>query len=725
MIASQTLNFDDRIVYLSVLHGNQIAVADKTKNFSIIDMSSMEKIHNFSLQHAYVHSEKKSISFSPDGKFLAYSEQDQSVVRVIDIQAQKLHHSFPTQQNKIETLCFDPTSSYLVAGSVTGRVYLWNLFSTGQVSRLSSFPEYTPNLLTQTKINYVSAACFSPSGNLVATSGYGGSIVITNIHTEVSPKRITPNHIRINGLHFIDEDFLCAGNIEGGLDIIDIRSSQIHKHYQTSLGDINTICASKSGTFLFLAGHTRQISLLNLKEEKIIDNEYIRLDSKIMRLEITEEDVLIAGCEDGSLSFFPLNPQELLKLRLNTSSYAQGHDLLQKFPLLQESLLSQQLQEAWEETLSDAVYHVQESDIKSAEKLLKKFHGIPAKTHAINAFQGLITYYQRFKTAVKHETYALAYSMAEQVPLLKMTDPYKEIEEVWNKAFLTAQTYLVTGQTQNIFKVLEPFSRVNTKLCFIQVLLHQPEKFLEFVHHINTQSYDKIFSIAKQYPCLKEIQSYKKVLESSEDLFIKFRQHIFSRDYELAELEHEALTHIPYMKQDLKALAKFLELAKRLDEYYQDKRLLPCYALIDSHPELLDLPLAQDLEKQWKTKVQESEKEALLGHTKEIKTILADLLTLPSRAQKVGMLLRLSYITQIKFLIIKDQMNVVPKAVERYIGLFGYDTEVNNLLLKLKKSKNFTIDLSPEQEFRRPRTLWLSLSNGKIPDTILEEKEHT
>jgi len=722
VIASTTLNFDDKIVYLSILHGNKVAVADQSKVFSIIDMSNMETIHTFTLKGSYTHSEKKSISFSPDGHYLAYSEKDQSVVRIIDIQAQKLYHSFPTQQNKIETLCFNPTSNYLIAGSLTGRVYLWNLFSTGQVSRLSSFPEYSPSLLPQTKVNYVSSVAFSPSGNLVATSGYGGSIVITNIHTEVSPKRITPNHIRINSLAFIHENLLCAGNIEGGLDIIDLNTSQIQKHYQTSLSDINNICVSQSGSFLFIAGHTKQVTLLDLKKEKIISNEYIRVKSKITRMDIGDEDLLIIGCEDGSINFFHLYPEDLLKLRLNTSSYVQSHNLIQQFPLLQDSSLIQELESAWEETLAEAISMVEENDVKMAEKLLKRFDKVPSRTHTINEFQSLLTHYQRFKTAVEHENYALAYSMADHAPLLKKTEPYAHMEKIWDDTFLKAQAYVVKEKTHHLFKVLEPFSRVSAKLCFIQVLLHQPEKFLEFTHHINDHSYDKIFSITKHYPCLKEIQSYQKVIESSEDLLIKLRQHIFSRDYELAQLEYEALTHISYMKEELKELSKLLELSQRLESYHQEKKLLSCYTLIDTYPELQALPLCQELEEMWNLKMKEAEKEALLGHSKEVKVILGELITLHSRALKIGMLLRLSYITQIKFLIIKEQLPLISTAVEKYIGIFGYDTEINNLLLKLKKSKNMTISLSPEQEHRRPRALWLNHTNGKVPDNILQAR---
>jgi len=725
MIASAKMNFDDKVVYLSVLDKGKIALVDNTRKFFIIDLSTLQREHEFIFKHAYVHSEKRSISFSPDGKYLAYSEKEQSVVRVIDLEAQKLHHSFPTLQNQIETLCFDPTSNYLVAGSITGRVYLWNLFATGQISRLSSFPEYTPHLFSQPKVNYVSAACFSPSGDLVATTGYGGSIVITNIHTEVSPKRVTPNHVRINSLHFIDEEYLAAGNIEGGIDIIELKTAQVHKHYQTSLGNINGLCSTTSGAYLIASGHTQHISLIDLKEQKVLHSDYIRLGSKVTSLAINPEDILIVGCENGSINLFHLYPQELLQLRLNTSSYAQSYDLLHKFPLLHESPLVQTLEEAWEDTLSQAISHVQDREIDQATRLLNKFSSVPSKIEIIKEFQGLITHYERFKTSVEHENYALAYSMADHVGLLKSTRPFQEMEEIWNQTFSKAQAYIIRNQTHQLFKVLEPFSRVNTKLCFIQVLLHQPERFLEFTHLINAHSYDKIFEITKHYPCLKEIQSYQKILDATDDLYEKFRQHIFSRDYALAELEQEDLSHISYMKSKHKELSSLLDLAKKLDAHYESKDLCSCYTLIDTYQELQSLPLVHDLEKEWNNKIKEAEKEALLGHTKGIKHILGKLLTLSTRAQKVGTLLRLSYLTQIKFIVIRRQLTLIQKTVEVYIDMFGYDTELHNLLLKLEKDHIFTISLSEEKKYRRPRSLWLSITRGYVPDTILEERGHT
>jgi WD40 repeat protein len=719
MRVNTKLHFDDSIVYITVLNDERIAVVDSSKQFTIVELGTMKHIKELRFKHAAVHWEKKGVCFSPDGKYLAFSEKDQSVVRIIDIDKQTLHHSFPTLNNPIETLSFDPSSHYLVAGSITGRVFLWNLFSSGQVSRLSSFPEYTPHLFSQPKLNYVSAACFSPSGKLVATTGYGGSIVVTNIHTEVSPKRITPNHVRINTLCFIGEQFLAAGNIEGGLDIIDLNTTQVDKHYQTTLGNVKHICVSHSGSYLLAAGSAHHISLYDLKEKKVIEPSYIQVNSKITAMTMGTDDILYVGSEDGSISIFELSPKDVLSLNADMSTYAQAYDHLHTYPLLRNTPLRQELEENWELALEQAIDKLEDKQPDEALKSLRIFSKVKAKQTMIKDFQGLITHFERFRIAVDHENFALAYSMADHMPLLQKTTPYKTMEALWDDAFHKAQTYIITENTHQLFKVLDPFGRVTSKLCFIQVLLHQPKLFLEFTHLINTRHYEKVFSIASQFPCLKEIESYKNVVHAANDLKQNACKHIISREYDLADHALKELSHIPYMEAQLKDLSRLCALLQSVEGFYEAGDLVSCYTFIDKHPELQEFPLIQEIEKDWAAKMKAAEKEALQGHTKEIKSILGELLTLTTRAQKVGMLLRQSFLIQLKFMVIKHQTDRLQEAVENYIALFSYDTELHNLIQKLRNEDIINIELTPEQEYRRPRSLWLSLSKGKIPDTIL------
>ncbi len=720
MKISKKADFNSPIVYLKLIKDDKLAVVTQDNSFSILDLNSMRSEEEFTFNNANVHTEKKSVAFSADGKYLAYSEIDQSVVRVIDIPERRLHHSFPTLKNRIETLCFDPHSHYLIAGSLTGRVYLWNLFSTGQVSRLSSFPEYTPHLLTKPKTNYVSAACFSPSGDLAATTGYGGSIVVTNIRTEVLPKRITPNHIRINALSFIHEHLLAAGNIEGAVDIINLQTAQIKKHYQTGLGDIRTMAVSRSGNYLLVAGHTKDVLLIDLKKEKIRDTAYISRPKKVTQLSISEDDILFVGSEDGSITVHELAPEALLKSYINTHAYDRAYELIHEYPLLEDTPHTVELEQEWESRLSDALVKIEQSHIDSGLLLLEPFASVPFKKSILQDVKSFIQKFPAFNSAVRNENYALAYSIAEQTPLLKRSLSYTQMETHWDECFMKAQTYVISGQKKELIAILEPFSSVNSKLCFIQILLHQPELFLQFTHDVNAHAYENLSSITHTYPCLKEIQSYKNMLHAANDLYEKSRQHIFSDTLDLAEIELEQLSYIPSMKLQTQELQHIYSLAIKLHKLYDEGDILSCYVLIDKHKVIHELSLAKKLEAEWNTKMKAAEQEAQLGNIKKIKSILGTLLRLSTRSQKIGTLLRLGFLTQIKYLIIKNQTANIQQAIEHYIHIFGYDTELNNLVLKIRQENITEITLEEEQMHHRPRSRWLNITDGNIPNTILQ-----
>jgi len=176
------------------------------------------------------------------------------------------------------------------------------------------------------------------------------------------------------------------------------------------------------------------------------------------------------------------------------------------------------------------------------------------------------------------------------------------------------------------------------------------------------------------------------------------------------------------MKETHHKMTHLFSLAKRFENLYKEHKLNNAYSLIDANPQLNELHEVQELEQEWTEKMKKAEKEALLGNTKAIKSILGELINLKSRSQKIGMLLRQSYLTQIKLLTIKRQVKAISHAINNYIGIFSYDTELHNLITKIKKDKIADISLTVEQELRRPRSLWLSVTKGLVPDTILEKQ---
>jgi len=116
--------------------------------------------------------------------------------------------------------------------------------------------------------------------------------------------------------------------------------------------------------------------------------------------------------------------------------------------------------------------------------------------------------------------------------------------------------------------------------------------------------------------------------------------------------------------------------------------------------------------------MQRCEKEALVGNTAAIKKTLGPLIDLPTRAEKIGNLLRVSYQMQIKRLLAHKEYLKTEKAIAHYLAIFGMDNETRQLIVLLNNTGvSFTPDAEHEQH--RPRTLWHALTQGKVPDNIL------
>ena len=111
------------------------------------------------------------------------------------------------------------------------------------------------------------------------------------------------------------------------------------------------------------------------------------------------------------------------------------------------------------------------------------------------------------------------------------------------------------------------------------------------------------------------------------------------------------------------------------------------------------------------------EEAALRGNTAAIKAAMGELLMLRTRSDKIGNLLRVSYQMQIKYLLGKNRAEAAGLAIERYIGIFGIDNEMRQLLRVLRR-KGEALILSEAQQQNRPRSLWLTTTHGELPDRL-------
>ncbi len=106
-----------------------------------------------------------SVSFSGDGRLLASASTDRTV-RVWDVSAAKCIAVLTGHSDKVYAAVFHPEGKRLATGGRDGSIWLWDLASGQEVARLKRHT------------NYVFSLAFSPDGTTLASGSGDGTVRI-------------------------------------------------------------------------------------------------------------------------------------------------------------------------------------------------------------------------------------------------------------------------------------------------------------------------------------------------------------------------------------------------------------------------------------------------------------------------------------------------------------------------------------------------------------------
>ncbi|MDX1295103.1 MAG: WD40 repeat domain-containing protein [Sulfurimonadaceae bacterium] len=658
-----------------------------------------------------------STAFSSDGGFFAFAHNTPkgNAVRIIDMTTKALVRSYATQENSVELLEFDPTGTYVIAGTTTGRVFLWRTDGNNLLARLSSFPEYTPHLLTLPTQNFVSAAAFDD--NLVATTGYGGSIVVTNVHSQANTKRLKPGKLRIDAMLFLDNRRLITGNEEGVVSLIHTEENHPTRLVAAGVGPIKHLVLLPNGHFLLAASDFNHIALINLETMEVLNNRYITTSSAVRSMTLADEHSVLIGTLTGEMIHVDLSPFSDFNDLVREGRYEEAYALCDKEPFIQESVEYRNLDTVFAERYEKAHEFLERKQREDALHILMPFMKVSGKGKAIRSLFNAFDNFPRLSHLVAQKKYSVAYGLCTQYPHLKKTTPFALMEQEWEKAFAAAQKLVITGHEKQARQAFDQFLTVGEKSPYIRMLLHNKAILIAFAKAVAAKDYIALRKLTEQEPILKQIPSYRSVMESTDTIIEVIMAAIKNEEYDKADLLCHDLLQIPHLAHHHANVNRFITKAKKFSTLHDAGKTYELYEMLDLFTELTVLPLAKKVEEEWNKMMQVCEEAALHGHTAVIKNTLGSLITLPSRSEKIGNLIRISYQMQIKLFLARNNPEKAGRSIERYIDLFGIDNETR-LLIKLLNKKGEDLFLTDEQQQNRPRGLWLSVTNGNLPDKL-------
>jgi hypothetical protein len=145
----------------------------------------------------------------------------------------------------------------------------------------------------------------------------------------------------------------------------------------------------------------------------------------------------------------------------------------------------------------------------------------------------------------------------------------------------------------------------------------------------------------------------------------------------------------------------------RLQNAYKTNNIKTCYEILDTNKSLNASELGILLNKRWALLVNECEEYALAGDAKSIKLALANLISISTRKEKIGDLLRVSFQSRIKASLAAKKYVSAHNIIYSYIDIFGNDNEMRSLMKTYEHLSSQKLAITLEEGERTPRDAWL------------------
>ena len=691
------------ILELEVLNDSLVAYATKLHGIKIFD--SLECEIKKSIVNTHLNSEVTSSTFSPNSKMFAFATGQ--TIYIIDIQKKELLQSIHTDDEDIEILSFDPSSTHIIAGTKKGRVLQYKYDSSSLLSRLCSFPHNRSSIYFKIKDseNFVSSFAFYNS--YFACSGFGGAIYIMDLHLQTNICTITHNRTRCDALCFLDEDTIISGNCSGEIYITSLSNVKNYKNVRTPLTSIKQIIIMQNPNYIMITGETNIISIIDIKKCKIAHSKYIELNANIAKIGMVNNDYLVVALQNRKILNIELPSETKLKSLILNHPIEKAFELVIKEPMLKGSHEHMMLEKKFDKAYLDATKALINQNKSKAVEILDIFVNVKSKQTQIRDLFNAFKNYSRFQGLFYEKKYALAYAMSSKFPALKQTAQYKKMEQIFKLAFSNAQRLVLQGNIDGARALLFEYNTVMSKKPIIKMILTQNKEFLDFLKAIHAKDFDKLNKLIKTNELFAQIPNYTALNDEIEAKLKSIDNSIKSGETDTAMKQLATLEEVSHIKSRVEELRSECNYVARLYKAYNNSDFKSCYKILDSHNSLNSTELGILLENHWSKIMNQCEEYALNGNIKDIKKTLGDLINLPTRLNRVGDLIRVSFHVRIKHLMSQTNIKAAETIIYSYIDIFGLDSEINQIMKKFEKISGTKLAITQTQEDRPTRDSWI------------------
>jgi len=691
-ITAFTKLHNDSFAFSTAYHGAKIVMAQDCG----VELSFKDKNLSFNTT---------AVCFSPDAHLIAYATKTH--LHIADMQTKKVVKSIYTDGEHLTILAFDLSSQYIIAGNIDGRVLLYKYNSSSQLARLCSFPHQRSKTIVEN--NFVSSIAFHK--NLLAVSGYGGAIFIIDIQSGANKTILLHGSSRKEALYFLNENTIISGNDDGNLQLISIRDNSVIKSISLAFKKIKQIMPIPKTRYLIIHANTRTLAIIDSKEHKILHNSYLEFEDNIDRVEAMDNKRLIVCLKNCKILHIELPSRQRLDSLIIHNSLDKAYELIEKEPMLQDTLEHKSLEKIYNRAYRDAADALINKNISLANQLTNMYKDVNSKKESIKLLFKSFENYNRFKTLYLEKKYALAYAMSSKFPALKMTKQYESMEIRWRETFTNAQRHILLGKPDFAKALFKEYITVSSKRAVIELILKHNDLFIDFLKALDKKNFKKVNEISLKNPLFTQLPIYKTLKSDIQKSLNRIETYIKKNKIELAKKSLAKIEGTPSFSKKIEQLYSMCDEMQKLQDLYEKNDFYSCYELIDLYPHLSFSELGEFLQKHWSKLMDQCEEYASRGNIQSIKAALGEFITLSARKERIGGLLRVSFQVQIKYFLSHKKFKSAQSVIYSYIDIFTQDSEISSLMKKYEALSHKKLAITHIRGEKPSRFSWL---NSKI-----------